>query len=126
MSGFKIPAHVLDEVRRHAVETHEEWPGFESVGVLVVDDDDNVLRYTRLANPSRRAGHAGFDSRRLDRRSLRTVPIHSHPLTRAEPSAGDISDFRWPIAGIFSLVDERLTLWRTGERWTPLPFQIEA
>jgi proteasome lid subunit RPN8/RPN11 len=111
-----VPAPVLDAVRRHAVEVNARQRDYEAFGALVVGDDGRVLRYTRLANPTRTPGHVRVAApwqlqRRADGHAL--IPCHSHPAAAASPSPRDVESagrFGWLRFAIYSPLDG-LRLW---------------
>lgn len=106
-----VPTDVLDAVRGHAVKVDLQRPGFESLGCLVVGDDDRLLRYVRLTNRHPAPGNAWIEAPRQfegRRNGLRVVPLHSHPDAPATPSQRDVETatrFRWPLFAIFSPLD---------------------
>jgi proteasome lid subunit RPN8/RPN11 len=123
---LRIPAEVVAAVREHAVQVDAEQPDHEAVGVLVLDADGNVERYTRLANADPRPECFRIAApERLRRRGRHLIPTHSHPRSPARPSPEDVAGARSPESGIYSLIEDRLTVWWTSPTgWTPIPFQI--
>jgi proteasome lid subunit RPN8/RPN11 len=117
-----VPSGVVTAVAEHARAVDAEQPGFESLGVLVLDaGHDHVLRYVRMHNADRRPNRVKLPSEfQLQRRGgLPLVTCHSHP--RSEPVPSDL-DRRWAARlgleslAIFSLVTEELKLWRLDHR----------
>jgi proteasome lid subunit RPN8/RPN11 len=121
-----VPADVLAAIERHAREVDERRPRFESLGVLVLDGSERVIRYTKLGNPARRPNQAFVASpRQLTRRGRPFMLVHAHPGP-AMPSERDLRSarrFGWNPFGIYSLTEGRLHLWRIdGEGYAEVEF----
>lgn len=119
---------VLARVRAHAEEVHGRHPGHEACVVLVIGEDNHVLRYTRIANASKRPGEFRISQpQRLSKR-LPTILVHSHPSGPAAPSDHDVAGARrhdWQTFGIYALASSSLRFWRLdGGRVAELPFEI--